>query len=206
MTTGPSRIKSEDRVELDHRSFYNRVFIDYEYCTYVSPQAHPYFNLVKQFVEENSLRDSLCLEIGCGRGFFQHMVHRYVGTDITRTIGGDNNATAFTKPFIQCDAKWLPFKDNSFDAVWTIDVLEHVPGLETALQEIMRVLKQDGLLLFAPAWHTRSWFANGYPIRPFSDFSLKGKIIKASIPLRDFPLLRYPKILFIHFIRYLSWR
>ena len=48
-----------------------------------------------------------------------------------------------------------------------------------------RVLRPGGLLYLAPAWNCRSWASDGYPVRPYNDFGLKGKIIKASILIRD---------------------
>lgn len=41
----------------------------------------------------------------------------------------------------------LPFNDHSFDAVVTCDVLEHVFGLDKVLSEIIRVVRNDGLLI-----------------------------------------------------------
>lgn len=51
--------------------------------------------------------------------------------------------------------------------------------------EIKRLLKSNGVVLFVPAWQCRPWAAEGYAVRPYSDFGLKGKLIKASIPIRD---------------------
>ncbi len=41
----------------------------------------------------------------------------------------------------------LPFEDDSFDRVNAIHVLEHLPNLPPALDEIRRVLKRDGRLV-----------------------------------------------------------
>ncbi len=44
------------------------------------------------------------------------------------------------------DAHHLPFKDETFDGVWIQAVLEHVVSPETVVNEIFRVLKNDGLI------------------------------------------------------------
>ena len=44
------------------------------------------------------------------------------------------------------DAHYLPFKDETFDGVWIQAVLEHVVSPETVVNEIFRVLKNNGLV------------------------------------------------------------
>jgi SAM-dependent methyltransferase len=108
------------------------------------------------------------------------MVPDYTGVDISESV-----RAYLHKPFYRASATELPFEDNSFDAIWSYAVLEHVPDPERSLREMRRVLKQDGLLLLGPAWQCRPWAAKGYPVRPYSDFDLFGKVVKASIPVRD---------------------
>jgi ubiquinone/menaquinone biosynthesis C-methylase UbiE len=54
---------------------------------------------------------------------------------------------AISLQLIQCDAKFLPFRDNSFDLITAIAVLEHVDDLERTLKEMIRVLKPKGYIL-----------------------------------------------------------
>lgn len=165
--------------------FYDRQFKQKEYGRPVKPEDHSHYSVLKQFIESYQLQRKRCLEVGCGRGAFQDIVEDYTGVDISNSV-----RTFLHKPFFQSNATKLPFEDNSFEAAWTIAVLEHVPDPEKALLEIRRVLKPEGLFHLAAAWQCRSWAADGYPMRPYSDFNLKGKIIKASIPLRNSVLFR----------------
>lgn len=136
----------------------------------------PLVALVKQF----GLNDKKCLEIGCGRGHYQDLVKDYTGVDLAETV-----RPHLHKPFFAASAKQLPFPGDSFDAAWSVAVLEHIPDPEKALQEMRRVLRPRAILILAPAWQCRPWAADGYPVRSYSDFDLRGKLIKASIPLRD---------------------
>lgn len=54
---------------------------------------------------------------------------------------------------VQSDAVQLPFAESSFDAVFILDVLEHIDDDETVLREIRRVLRPGGsLLITVPAF------------------------------------------------------
>ena len=64
-------------------------------------------------------------------------------------------------------------------------MFEHVPNPEQAFREARRVTRDKGLLFLLPAWNCTPWAADGYDVRPYSDFGLWGKLIKATIPLRS---------------------
>lgn len=160
--------------------FYESVYKGSQYANYSSGQERREYPSLTAFVREYDLRNKSCLEIGCGRGDFQDLVEDYIGVDLSKESGRN-----IRKPFVQCSAVELPFPDNKFDGIWTCDVLEHVPDPERALNEMRRVLKNGGVLFLSPAWQCRPWAAEGYPVRPYSDFGIKGKLIKFSIPIRD---------------------
>jgi SAM-dependent methyltransferase len=79
----------------------------------------------------------------------------------------------------------MPFPDDSFDGVWSIWVFEHVPNPEQAFREARRVTRDGGVLFLLPAWNCPPWAAQGYEVRPYSDFNWWGKSSRASIPLRS---------------------
>jgi SAM-dependent methyltransferase len=186
------------------KAFYDREYREGRYAYVEKPEEHGFYPILKNFIEQYQLQQKKCLEVGCGRGIFQNVVDNYVGVDISESV-----RELIYKPFYRCCATNLPFEDNSFDAIWTNAVLEHVPEPEKAMQQMRRVLKNGGLLLFNPAWQCRSWAAQGYAVRAYSDFNWKGKIIKASIPVRNSILFRctyiFPKRI-ISTIQYLVQR
>lgn len=140
---------------------------------------------VNQFVERFNLRDRPVLEIGSGRGYLQDLAENYTGLDISPTV-----ARFYHKKFVLGSATAMPFPDDSFDGAWSIWVFEHVPNPEQAFREARRVTRDNGVLFLLVAWNCTPWAAEGYEVRPYSDFGLKGKFIKASIPLRSWPLFR----------------
>lgn len=134
---------------------------------------------VAEFVKKHHLERSRVLDVGSGTGALQDVVANYTGLDISPTA-----ARFYHKPFVVGTATAMPFKDGEFDAAWSIFVLEHIPNPEAALNEIRRVIKPGGFLYLEPAWDCAPWAAEGYEARPYSDFGVYGKAVKASIPIR----------------------
>jgi len=165
--------------------------------TTVGPKNATAHRELQAFIEQFALQNKTCLEIGSSGGSFQDMVQDYYGTDIAQSL-----AKYYHKPYRVCEGTRYPFDDAMFDAIWTIDVYEHIPHLQEALLEIKRLLKVGGVVFFCPAWQCRPWAADGYAVRPYRDFGLAGKLIKASVPLRDSVAWRslfvFPKRLWRH--------
>ena len=107
--------------------------------------------------------DSFVLELGCGSGEYAlHLAEevgcRLIGLDINEPGVRNANQLALARGlasqvrFEQCDAsKNLPFDDNTFDAVFSNDVLCHLPGRPEVLVEMFRVLNPGGRMLFSDA-------------------------------------------------------
>ncbi len=113
------------------------------------------------------------LEVGAGSGTLQDIVPNYTALDISASA-----RRYFHKPFVLASATRMPFSEGEFDALWSVWTLEHIPNPELALREMRRVVKDGGYLILAPAWDCGEYAANGYSVRPFSDFGLAGKATK----------------------------
>lgn len=91
-----------------------------------------YGSEVLPLIEE--FRDGIILDCGSGKRpvYYPHVInYEIVDYDTTDVLGIGEN---------------LPFKDNSFDAVFSIAVLEHVRDPFRCATEIVRVLKPKGKL------------------------------------------------------------
>ncbi len=166
-------------------TFYERVYEQAGYSDLTRPEEHFAYRELSQFIETFQLQGRKCLEVGCGRGPFQDLVADYVGVDLSRSV-----APYLHKPFVACDATRLPFASGTFDALWSITVLEHVPDPQAALVEMRRVLKPGGLLFLKPAWHCRPWNCSGIPVRSYRELTLGQCWVKATLPIRESLLLR----------------
>jgi SAM-dependent methyltransferase len=85
------------------------------------------------------------LDFGCGRKPYENLfaVSEYVGLDLEQTGHDHRNS----KVDVFYDGKYIPFPDESFDALFCAEVLEHVFDPEPVLAEIHRVLKPGATAL-----------------------------------------------------------
>jgi len=111
--------------------------------------------LLDVILDRLGLRSASVLDVGCGTGFNLNWLCKYgsvVGLDFSKDalrfcgMRGNRNV-------VLADAESLSFKDNTFDLVTALDLLEHVDDQE-ALKEIHQVLKPNGhLVLSVPAFN-----------------------------------------------------
>jgi SAM-dependent methyltransferase len=168
---------------------FERPYAETQYAYSESPEGHYIYSKLKAFLEKYDLVNKKCLEIGTGYGQCQYLVDDYVGVDLAPSA-----SKHLKKPFVNACATDLPFEDQRFDCVWSNHVLEHVPKPDLMLGEIWRVLKPGGYIFITATWQCGTWLAEGYPVRPFSDFGLQGQLIKLSVPIRKTVAFRSLKV------------
>lgn len=104
------------------------------------------------------------LDVGCGIGGSSLYLAEKFGatvTGITLSPVQANRATERAKAagldertqFQVADALAMPFADQSFDLVWSLESGEHMPEKPKFLQECYRVLKPGGTFLFVTWCH-----------------------------------------------------
>ncbi len=84
------------------------------------------------------------LDVGCGNKPYQSLMacEKYIGIDVGTSPHEQNN---FNFTF---DGTHIPFGDSTFDSVLCTEVLEHAQEPMLLLNEIGRVLKDNGHALF----------------------------------------------------------
>jgi len=97
------------------------------------------------------------LDVGCGTGetlcFLKDLFPK------SKLFGVDSSSLAIKytkqkghKNITKSLANKLPFKDNSFDAILFLDVLEHISNDQVVITEAKRVLKKNGsIIITSPA-------------------------------------------------------
>src|SRR5437762_13929233 len=104
-------------------------------------------------MEFEKFRGARLLEVGCGMGTdllqFARNGARCVGIDLTpRSVEITRhrfNLYGAEGDFMISDGEHLPFRDGSFDVVYSNGVLHHTPDTAGAICEVHRVLRPGGL-------------------------------------------------------------
>ncbi|OGF58700.1 MAG: hypothetical protein A2Y62_12965 [Candidatus Fischerbacteria bacterium RBG_13_37_8] len=122
------------------------------------------------------------LDIGCGRSLFTEISEKwpfaiYAGDIEHALLAARKNEYPQVK-WLVMDASRLPFKDNSFDAIFAGEIIEHMTDSDKALEEWKRILRPNGIAIFTTP--NRDRFSNvvNKLERPFSpdhfrEFSLR---------------------------------
>ena len=123
------------------------------------------------------------LDVGCGSGAYCKILanqgHVVIGVDYSEAVirKAIEKLEGSRVSYGVADVYSLPFKDNSFDVVYSIGLFQHLSEEEKAVDEIKRVLRDEGLLVLitlnsfsikAIYWKVKSWL--------FSTFTIKNSL------------------------------
>jgi ubiquinone/menaquinone biosynthesis C-methylase UbiE len=135
---------------------------------YEDVEAHRYAAepCIREMAEFDRWKGRTVLEIGCGMGTdlrqFASAGAAVVGIDLTWQ-GIRMAKTAFQLfglrgAFVVADAEMLPFREESFDLVYSNGVIHHTPDTPATVREIHRVARSGGEARVM-IYHRNSYFA-----------------------------------------------
>ncbi len=108
------------------------------------------YQVISNIVKELSDNMNIC-DVGCGKGrYIKNLLnvypqHNYYVTDISKAVMQyvPNNV----REKKQGTLTNIPYKDDSFDLVYTCEALEHCIDVESAVKELIRVTKTGGKII-----------------------------------------------------------
>ena len=141
-----------------------------EYAEHLAAENEGYFTRYLNLVDSYGRRALSLLDAGCGTGLstylFSQRKPRVVGLDLSELFlrQGREREGARDLSLVGGDILDLPFRDASFDLVGSYLVMEFLPDVQRGLEEMIRVLKKDGVLLIvapnllSPIWPLLDFF------------------------------------------------
>ena len=127
-------------------------------------------------VDERGQKPTSVLDVGCGiGGSTRHIVRKYGCTGQGITLSpvqaeraqqlSDEQGLGDMLGFQVADALRMPFADNSFDLVWSLESGEHMPDKRQFVSELTRVVKPGGRVIIV-TWCHRDLEAGEEGLRP----------------------------------------
>lgn len=167
------------------------------------------------------------LDFGCGSGYGSEIISRSAASITAVDVSQD--AIEYAKhhhqqsniTFSLVQPGRLPFADESFDVVLSVQVIEHVEDDATYVREALRVLRHSGLfIIFTPnrrsrlfpfqrpwnRWHVREYDAEGLAeLFRTGDCRVQVRYLSAVGSLRSITLARFMRTKWLTLPFTLSW-
>jgi ubiquinone/menaquinone biosynthesis C-methylase UbiE len=120
--------------------------------------------IIKILGRHRDLSTARVLEIGTGAGLIANAVSKHARSVDSIDIVDDRTTTEGYTQTLVTDER-IPFPDGTFDVVITNQVLEHVPDAGLHLEEIRRVLADEGVVYLATP--NKWWLTDPHYKLPF---------------------------------------
>ncbi len=115
----------------------------------VSGAAEDYLKRKTTFTKDQ-LAGKTVLDVGCGVGYYTDVISRWganvIAIDLSQSVEAAYESFK-DRPnvrILQADIFNLPFREGSFDYIFSIGVLHHTPDPQEAFRQIARLLKPGG--------------------------------------------------------------
>ncbi|MFD0772952.1 class I SAM-dependent methyltransferase [Streptomonospora algeriensis] len=114
----------------------------------LSDVQQPAYDLPALVAGSLSAAHRTVLDLGCGNGAYLHRLRSERPEAVTIGVDSELGALEDLPPPVLCaSAAQLPIKAASVDAVLAVHTLHHLPDIDTALAEVVRVLDPNGILI-----------------------------------------------------------
>lgn len=143
--TDRSRDSKEERLK---RYYQTSVRYRDDLITHGESFLNPFLILIDRYLDKGAQ----ILDLGCGTGLSTRLLtqngYDSCGLDLSPLFLSVEKREHPETDLIAGDALQLPFEDSTFDAVVAFEFIEHIPNVPKLLDEILRVLKDRGYIIF----------------------------------------------------------
>ncbi len=124
------------------------------------------------------------LDVGCGTGYLLSLLAKqkqadYHGLDLAEGMVAVAQGKGIPATFVQGSADKLPYRDGQFDIVTCIQSFHHYPYPDQAMQEVLRVLKPNGIYILSDTGvgGIAGWLDNKiiFPLLKSGDYQTENK-------------------------------
>lgn len=151
--------REHDKKTIDFYST-SEVAEDYEKIRFHSRAGrcrdHLQKKLILSHVDKSSLKEKTILDVGCGTGrfsrFFAELGAKVIGIDASTAMLREARKQGKRVTYLSGNVCQLPFHDNSFDLMVSVNVLNHLANYRMAIGEMCRVSRK--VILGIPNKHS----------------------------------------------------
>ncbi|HSH81495.1 MAG TPA: class I SAM-dependent methyltransferase [Herpetosiphonaceae bacterium] len=149
--SNPDRLEAPDRTFVGHRDIVTRSLARYHFVA--------------------SHLQGATLDVGCGRGYgfdvIQPWSSRRVGIDVSLEFLRDAQARSSAASLVRASGEALPFSRGSFESIIAFEVIEHIENDLAFLDELKRLVRDDGLIAISTPNKRISSGNTDQPLNPF---------------------------------------
>ncbi|MFX1282013.1 MAG: class I SAM-dependent methyltransferase [Promethearchaeota archaeon] len=157
-----------------------------------NPEMWPINAIIREILKDNGR----ILEIGPGN-WPKSPISKTIFLELT--ITGAANLKKVGANTSTGSIENIPFKDETFDVVVALEVIEHVPNVRKSFSDVRRVLKKNGFFIFSTPIHQKLWThfdSLAGHLRRFDPYELLKITFKNKFHLIKFTGRKDPPILF----------
>jgi SAM-dependent methyltransferase/uncharacterized protein YbaR (Trm112 family) len=131
---------------------------EWRYFSDFRPEGEPNFRWYFSAYPSECLRGKTLLDVGCGKGrhifFAAKHASKVIGVDLSPAVDAafDNVGHLENVHIVQGDLFHLPLRPKTFDMVYSLGVLHHLPEPEAGFREMLRYGKPGGDVLIYLYW------------------------------------------------------
>jgi len=141
---------STSEIVIEQKRLWDKVWSTWKGSTETFPRRHQLtvFRLISKWISDSPNR---LLEIGCGSASFSYLVAR--NNEVTQIVCFDLSKLAIDVArvrlrnranFVIGDMHYLPFRNNSFDLIFSEGTIEHTDAIDKVAKEIVKAMKKNG--------------------------------------------------------------